>query len=120
MTIERKGLEALNPEIIIKPELPIGTELWFMKDNKPWLALVAEYIVTVTAYNQNLELSWYEQLFYRWMNKRTQKEYWRYSFQYTIKIDADYCAYRLDKKGSHFYIADRKCYPTKEALLQSL
>lgn len=119
MTIERVGKEALNPDIIIKPELPIGTELWFMKDNKPWLALVAGYQVNVTAYNDNEKDGWYHQLFFRWF-KRKQKEYWNYSWEYTIKIDTDFRAYRLDKKGEHFYISDKRCYFSKEALLQSL
>lgn len=120
MTIERIGVAALNPDITIKPELPIGTELWFMRDNKPWLALVAGYQVNVTAYNDKEKDGWYHQLFFRWLNHRKQKEYWNYSWQYTIKIDADHRAHTLDIKENGYYIYGRKCYFTKEELLKSL
>lgn len=119
MQVERSGVEALNAEIIIRPELPIGTELWFMRDNKMWIALVAAYRVDVTSFNDKEEHGWYHQLYFRWLKKK-QKEYWRYSFQYTIKIDADYHAYALQQKKDGFYISDKKCFLTKEALLQSL
>ena len=119
MTIDRSGATALASEIIIKPELPIGTELWFMKNNKPWMALVAAYDVRVTSYNVKADYGWYEQLFGRWHNKR-QKEYWNYSWEYNIKIDGDIMLTRLIKKGDHYFIGDARCYLSKQELLKSL
>lgn len=121
VAIEREGELALNSDIVIRPELSIGTELWFMRDNKPRLALVAGYNVYVTGYNPNDKANgWYHQMFFRWLNRK-QKQYWRYSFEYSVKIDADITSgNRLDKQKDGWYLYDRKCFFSKEELLKNL
>jgi hypothetical protein len=118
--IERIGESALNPEIVIRPRFPIGTELWFMLNNKPWLALVAGYNVYVTAHNENEGYVWYHQLFGRWLNRK-QKEYWCYNWDYIIKVDTDLSSNnRLTIKNGIPYFMDKRCYFSKEELLKSL
>ena len=75
--------------------------------------------INEVSYNVKADYGWYEQLFGRWHNKR-QKEYWNYTWDYTIKIDGDYLAHNLKKKGSDYFIGDAKCYLSKEELLKSL
>lgn len=67
-------------EIIIKPELPIGTEFYFMENNTIKLGLIAAYNVHVTSCVDNSR-SWCDQLFARFINN-TQKETYKYDYGY--------------------------------------
>lgn len=105
--------------ITITPELPIGTEFWFMHKNRIELGLVAAYDVRVTSCTDE-NRSWHEQLFSRWMSERKQKEHWKYTFNYEAKIDTDIPKYSLHKQLKQWYLYDRKIYFTKEECAESL
>ena len=94
--------------IIIDPELPIGTEIWIMKNNKPELGLIAGYNVRVTSCTERGR-GWHEQLFRRWLNKQ-QKEVWEYDFSYEVKLDTEIIKFDLEKKSGVWWILDRKVY----------
>lgn len=96
-------------EFYIKPELPIGTELWYMYNNKPSLALVGAIKVYITSCTEN-NLGWRDQIFKRWMNGRKQKQVWEYSYIYELKMDDFIEMFTLQKKKDGWYISDRKCF----------
>lgn len=113
-----------NPAITITPELPIGTELWFMHKNRIMLALVAGYRVNVTSNIEND--GWYDQLFRRWRkwaygNDPTLFNAWKYNTEITIKIQGDICAYTLRKdKQGHYDVCGKRAYLSKEELIETL
>jgi len=113
-----KETEIKVKEIIINPELPIGTEFWVMKNSKVILGLVAAYKVYVTSCTD--KGSWHEQLFNRWLNK-TQKEIWKYFFNYEVKLHNEIIMHSIEKKkDGNWYLLDKKIYFSKEELLKAL
>lgn len=111
-------MENKSPIITISPELPIGTEFWFMYKNSIELGLVAAYNVRVTSCTDN-DRSWKDQLFGRWLGRK-QKDHWKFTFQYEVKIDPDIAKYDLNKKGDIWYMVDRRIYFSKEELKADL
>jgi hypothetical protein len=109
----------MTREIIIKPILPIGTELWMMYDNKPLLCLVSHYTAFVTSYTDGNK-SMYRQLFAKWLNKKAKEDY-IYNFKYFIISDMG-IFYNEEVKISDrgFYIRDRKAFLTEQELFNSL
>ncbi len=103
----------------ITPELPIGTEMWFMYKNKPEMCLIAGIRLDIDSHNGNGE-SWHKQLWSRWAEGKA-KEYWRYSWMYTIKVKSDPFAYTIEKIKDNWYIHNKcQLFFTKEELLKSL
>ncbi len=105
-------------EFHIKPELPIGTELWYMYNNKPSLALVAAIHIRITSCLDK-NRGWRDQIFARWMNKTAKKE-WEYTYDYELKMDNFIQLFTLSKKKDGWYISDRKCFFTEQELKDSL
>jgi hypothetical protein len=94
--------------IVIEPELPIGTEFWIMKNNRPELGLIAAYNVYVTSCVDS-NRGWHEQLFGRWLNKK-QKEVWKYSYSYEVKLDTEIIKFGIEKKNGVWWLLDRRVY----------
>jgi len=102
----------------INPELPIGTELWIMKNNRPELGLVAEYNVHVTSCVDKNK-GWHEQLFGRWLNRK-QKEVWKYSYSYGVKLDTEIMRFGIEKKNGVWWLLDRRVYFSLDELKSAL
>ena len=84
-------------KINIESELPIGTEMWIMDDNKSELCLVAEYTVIVTSFDKNdVKNGWGDQLFNRWLNKK-HKDFYNYSYSYKVKSNKDRSLFNINK-----------------------
>ena len=115
---ETKSKEENAYHIIIEPELPIGTEIWVMKNNKPELGLIAAYNVYVTSCVEE-NRGWKEQLFSRWINKE-QKKVWTYSYSYEVKLDTSIMKFGLEKKNGIWMLLDKRVYITLDELKQNL
>lgn len=105
-------------QIIIEPELPIGTEFWIMKDNRPTLGLIAAYNVHVTSCIDKNH-GWHNQLFMRWLTGK-QKEVYTYSCSYEVKIDTTIIVFGIVKKNDTWWLHDRRVYFSLDELKASL
>src|SRR5690348_2025707 len=93
---------------VVEPELPIGTEFWFLWNGKMEMGLVAAYHVHVTSCVE--DDSWHRQLFRRWLNKKA-KDVWSYSFNYEVKLDMSISSgNRIEKKKDGWYFLNRRIY----------
>lgn len=113
------GKEALKNEIIITPELPIGSEFWIMYNDKPKMGLISGYQVWVTANDSKAKQGLFDQIFYRWLNRK-QKEYFEYNYAYQCKLDGSFLNFYPTKINGRFYVMDKPMYLSKEELLKSL
>lgn len=103
---------------VVEPELPIGTEFWFLWNGKMEMGLVAAYNVHVTSYVE--DDSWHKQLFRRWLNKKA-KDVWSYSFNYEVKLDMSISSgNRIEKKKDGWYFLNRRIYFSVDDLKKSL
>ena len=114
-----EGDEALKNKIVIEPELAIGTEFWIMYDNKPKMGLISGYRVWVTANDSNGKIGLFDQIFYRWLNRK-QKEFFEYSYAYECKLDGSIYNFFPTKEKGRFHVLDKPMYFSKEELLKSL
>ncbi len=105
-------------EITINPELPIGTEFWIMRNNKPVLGLIAAYKVYVTSCTERGR-SWHEQLFSRFITGK-HKDVFEIDIQYEVKLENDISMYNIRKKHGKYEIVDRQIYFSLEELKNSL
>lgn len=105
-------------QIIIEPELPIGTPFWFMESNRARMGLVAAYKVSVTSATDN-NRSWVEQLFER-HHKGTAKEVYEYRFSYQVKVDGEIIVFDLNKEGNRWMLFDKQVYFNKQELLSTI
>lgn len=108
MKKENHHQETINGEFTVKPELPIGTEFWIMKDNRLELGLVAAFNVCVTSCVDS-KRGWRDQLFGRWINKEAKKV-WTFSISYELKLETEIVMFRATKKKGVWYLSDRKMY----------
>ena len=104
--------------IIIEPELPIGTEFWIMKNNRPELGLIAAYNVYVTSCVDR-NRGWHDQLFGRWLNRK-QKEVWEYSYSYEVKLDTEIIKFGIEKKNGVWWLLDKRVYFSLDELKAAL
>lgn len=105
-------------KIELNTELDIGTEFWFMYENKPSLGIVAEIYINITTCTEKNK-GWREQLFSRWI-KGKAKGIYRTSYQYFAKFDRMIERWSIEKKGDHWYLSDRRLFWSEEELLKSL
>lgn len=103
---------------VVTPELPIGTEFWFLWNGKMEFGLVAAYRVYVTSCTE--DDSWHRQLFRRWLNRKA-KDVWKYDFTYEVKLDMSITSGNyLEKKGGKWFFLDRQIFFSVDELKRSL
>lgn len=120
--VERNAEE--TQEFTIKPKYQIGTELWFMENNTPRLALIAQITVLISSFDDRDKNSkgWLCQLFERWIQRRA-KSYWNYRYNYVAKVDGYNTWFSIEigeGKEERLFILNRRCYFSKQQLLNSL
>lgn len=105
-------------EFTIKPNLPIGTELWLMFNNKPTLVIISAIEVYISALTEeNIGIL---QIWMRWLNKKDLKEAWKYSYNYKAIIDTWYGMHNVYENRGKYYVVDRQLFLTKEELLKNI
>lgn len=108
----------MDQQIIITPELPIGTEFWVMDHNEIVMGLICSYSVYVTS-SIDKDKSWHEQIFSRWRNGKA-KDYYKYNFSYDIKLKNTIEKFSIEKRSDQWYLHGRKIYFSIEALKNNL
>jgi hypothetical protein len=99
--ITKEATTSIDGSFMIKPELPIGTEFWYLKNSRMEMGLVAAYTVRVTSCVE--DDSWHKQLWRRWSNKKA-KNVWVFYFSYDVKLEYNIGCRSLEKKNSKWFL----------------